>query len=919
MAGAADEADTTVDATSVHTLQDLAEVLRRLRRRHARRRNDSELTVRELARRSGYAYSVISEYLSGKVLAPTDRFDVLIRLLGASAAEQRALATARDRVAEQRRARHRSPAAGTVPRELPPDVYGFIGRERELAQLDRMAGAGIVAITGTAGVGKTALAVRWAYRARFPDGCLYADLRGYDRQQPVRPEHALAWFLRSLGVGGADIPHDRAERAARYRTMLADRRMLVVLDNVRDTEHVHPLLPGGSGNAVLVTSRDSLTGLVVRHGARRISLDPLPEAEAIELLRLLIGARVTDEPGVAASLARRCVRLPLILRLVAELASTRPGSSLADLDAELADVTHRLDRLDGDGEPTIASRAVFSWSYRNLDQAAAQAFRLMGLHPGTHLDDYALAALAGVGLGPARAALRALSRAHLVQAAGRRRYGMHDLLRAYAAELVAQDPEQDRRAALDRLREQQLYGTSVAMDVLAPFDRNRRPRVADPGLPLPKLADQAAATAWLDQERANLIAAALLADDGGRHASRLARIIVRYLDIGAHHQEAEQLYTRAIEAQDPAAQAHAMISLGIVCWRLGRYQEAVFHHERGLELATTAGDKPGTGRALIGLGILHWQLGRPQESIRCSEQALRLYRELNDPVGQAKVLGNLGKLHTKLGDYAAAVDYHHQALRLFRTAGDDTGTANELCALGAALELCGHLVPALEHLREALAVGRRIGYRETEATALGHLGTVCRRLGRLDEAVEHHERAVELFGEIGDRSGEGYALGYLGADHTRLGQLTTAIEHHQRGLRIAAEIGDDHLAAELLNHLGDAQLAAQRPRRALRSFQQALRKARRTGSRYEQARAERGAARALAATGDAGRAGRRTERALALFTDLGLPEADEVRAELARLSAPAVLPLGGRQGAGTLAADGPVAAGVERPGQAEAP
>jgi hypothetical protein len=244
-------------------------------------------------------------------------------------------------VAEQRRGR----PVGQVPRELPPDVFGFTGRERELTVLDNLLdsrldnrsdglrggtpGVGLItAVAGTAGVGKTALAIRWAHRvaAAFPDGCLYADLRGYDPQRPIRPEQALAWFLRSLGVDGGDIPHEPAERAARYRTLLAGRRMLVVLDNARDTGQVRPLLPGGSGSVVLVTSRDALTGLVVRHGARRIGLDPLTTEEAVELLGVLIGSRVAEQPLVAASLAQRCVRLPLMLRLVARCSRGPTGS-----------------------------------------------------------------------------------------------------------------------------------------------------------------------------------------------------------------------------------------------------------------------------------------------------------------------------------------------------------------------------------------------------------------------------------------------------------------------------------------------------------------------------------------------------------------------------------------------------------------
>ena len=889
-------ADSTLaEVHGVGTLDELSEVLRQLRRRHARSRNDSELTVRELARRSGYAYGVISEYFSGKALPPTDRFDVLIRLLGASATEQRALATARDRVAEQRRTRRPSVP---VPRELPPDVYGFTGRAAELGALDQLLdqpgegpGVGLIsAVAGTAGVGKTALALRWAHRvgSRFPDGCLYVDLRGYDPDRPVRPAEALAGFLRSLGVDGADIPHDEAERAARYRSLLAEARMLIVLDNARDTDQVRTLLPGGPGCVVLVTSRDTLTGLVARHGAHRVGLDPLTPAEAVELLGVLLGRRVADEPDAAAALAHRCARLPLTLRLVAELATGRAEATLAELDAELADVRHRLDRLDAGGDPRTASRAVFSWSYRQLAADTARAFRLLGVFPGREIDPCAMAALAGTDLGRARSALADLARAHLVQPVRADRYGMHDLLRAYAADLAAGDPEHDRRAALARLHEQQLHACSLAMDLLAPFDRDRRPKVPDSGWPVPELTDLASAFAWLDLERANLVATAVRAAEHGwpGHASQLAAILLRYLDTGAHYQDAELLYGTVVDTAAPADRAHALTSLGIVCWRLGRYSDAVAHHELALEVASEIGDRAEQARALIGLGIVYWQLGRTADTLRSNQRALELYRELGDRIGQARVVGNLGNVHHGLKNNDVAVAHHRQALRLFREIGDPAGVANELSGLGSVLQEQGHFIEAMGHLQEALALAVQAGYRETEAQVLNNLGIVYRRLGRLADALEHHRRALELVQHIGDRCAEGYTLGYLGAVHQRMSEHADALEHHHRGLEIADEIGDDHLTAELLNHLGDALLASSPPLDALGCYQRALTITHRTGNRYQRGHAHNGIAAVLAAAGDTPAARGHWEQALALYTELNVPEADEVRAQLARLVEP---------------------------------
>ena len=356
-----------------------------------------------------------------------------------------------------------------VPRQLPSDVPAFTGRAAELADIGRrLTGAAdgeegttatIFTVSGTAGVGKTALAVHWAHQAarQFPDGQLFVNLRGYDPGQPMTAADALAGFLHALGVPGQDMPLEESDRAAHYRSLLAGRRMLVVLDNAGDVEQVRPLLPGSPRCAVFVTSRDSLAGLVARDGAQRIDLDLLPQKDAVGLLRTLIGARVDADPEAAAALASRCSRLPLALRVAAELAAARPATSLTDLAGELADQGQRLDVLEADSDPRTAVRAVFSWSYQHLDPAAARMFRLAALHPGPDLDSCAAAALTLSGASQARKLLDQLTRVHLIQPAGPGRYGLHDLLRAYAAEQAAADGEEERRAALTRLFDHYLH------------------------------------------------------------------------------------------------------------------------------------------------------------------------------------------------------------------------------------------------------------------------------------------------------------------------------------------------------------------------------------------------------------------------------------------------------------------------------
>jgi hypothetical protein len=346
------------------------------------------------------------------------------------------------------------------PRQLPAAAPHFCGRSAELTALRRItdepAGAGLpttIAVAGAAGVGKTTLALRWAHEValRFPDGQLHVDLRGYDPGLPVPSAEVLAGFLRSLGVPESGIPADQTERAAYFRSLLAGQRVLVVLDNARSAEHVRPLLPATPGCTAIVTSRDSLAGLVVRDGAQRVDLDLLPLTDAVRLLRSLIGDRVEADPAAAQTLAVQCACLPLALCGAAELAAARPAAPLADLVWQLGDRHQRLDLLDGGGDPRTAVRGVFSWSYRHLDRDSARAFRLLGLHPGTDIEPCAGAALMGTTVAHARRLLTSLARAHLIRPVGQARYAMHDLLRVYAAELAAAC-DSDCREALRRLQ-----------------------------------------------------------------------------------------------------------------------------------------------------------------------------------------------------------------------------------------------------------------------------------------------------------------------------------------------------------------------------------------------------------------------------------------------------------------------------------
>jgi DNA-binding SARP family transcriptional activator/tetratricopeptide (TPR) repeat protein/DNA-binding XRE family transcriptional regulator len=750
------------------------------------------------------------------------------------------------------------PPERETPGQLPCAVAHFVGRAAELAALNatlsQPADRTIVisAIAGAAGVGKTALAIHWAHQIaeRFPDGQLYVNLRGYDPDQPVPAADALAGFLRALGVPGQDVPPEEDERAARYRSLLAGKRMLVVLDNAGSADQVRPLLPATPACTVVVTSRDALAGLVARDGATRLDLDLLPLEDAVGLLRGLIGARVDAAPDAAAELAGQCCRLPLALRVAAELAASQPRVPLAELTSELADLMHkRLDLLAAGGDRRTAVRAVFSWSYQHLGADAAGTFRLLGLHPGPDFEPYAVAALTGKTAERARQILDELARAHLIHIPSPGRYGLHDLLRAYAWELTAACDGAAGHEGLTRLFDYYLYTAATAMDTLYPAERRRRPRIPPPASSCPAVTGIAAARTWLDTERATLAAVAASTATSGwpGHATRLAVTIFRYLETGGY-------YAEIIATHDPARRA-----------------------------ARDTGDRTAEAEALRGLIVTDLRQGRYQQAADGLQQALAMYREAGNQAGEARALGNLGITGLLQGRYKQAVGYLKQALAVHRQTGDQVGQARQLSNLSLVELRLGNYRQASQHLRQALTISRENGDRSSEAYALSNLGVVSLRLGHHQQASEHLDQALTICREIGNRDCEAYAVRNIGVVESRQGNHQQASEHLDQALTMCRENGDRSSEAEALNSLAEVLLAGGRPGDAQEQQAMALRLASQIDDRYEQARAHNGLARCHIAAGSAGRARQHWERALTLYTALGVPEAAQVRAQLAAL------------------------------------
>jgi len=704
-----------------------------------------------------------------------------------------------------------------APAQLPGDVDAFTGRIGELAALDKLAamigpsggagqpGAGpaamVICVSGTAGVGKTALVVHWARRARgaFPDGQLHVNLRGYDPGRPVPAGDALAGFLRALGMPGQDIPRELDERAAAYRTLLDGRRMLVVLDNASTVEQVRPLLPGSPSSLVVVTSRDSFAGLVARHGARRLDLDTLPQQDAVALLRALIGDRAEIQPDATEMLARQCARLPLALRVAAELAATSPAMTVAQLVGELADEQRRLDLLDAGGDPGSAIRSVFSWSYGHLPDEPARAFRLLGLNQGPDLDAHAAAALTGVRPAQARHTLELLARTHLIHRTRPGRYGLHDLLRAYAADLaVAEDAEGERHAALTRLFDYYLAAAAAAMDTLVPAERHLRPPVHGLSVPAPPAAgtaNLAAARAWLDTERAVLVAVSTHASAHGwpAHATRMAGTLYRYLETGGHYVDAVTIHSAARRAArrtgDRAAEATALTNLGIVDWRQGRYRQAACHHRQALRISREIGDRFGEAIALNNLGIIYERQGRYRQAADHYRQTAALSADLDDRSGEARALANLGGIDCLLGRYEQAAGRLHRALVLFRQISDHQGEAAVLAGLGVVEGQQGRYESATENYHQALSLAIQIGDRPGEVEAHNGAGAVLLAAGQPGQARAQHRAALALARRIGDKYEQARAHDGLALTYRATGDHGRARYHWEHALALFTVLG----------------------------------------------------------------------------------------------------------------------------------
>lgn len=813
--------------------RDLGQALADLRRA-------ARLTQEELAERSGMSVRGIRKLEGGLVARPRrSSLEALAQGLGLRDED-------RQRFVDHQRGMPAVPPAlaGTptraVPRQLPPPPPKLVGRRAELDELDRSpspeydAHAAIFTIAGTAGIGKTALATWWAHQAadRFPDGQLFVNLRGFDPSaEPAAPTDVLHGFLVALGQRPENITPSLEERVGLYRTVTADRRVLVVLDNARDVEQVRPLLPASPGSVAVVTSRNRLAGLVAEHGAQPLPLDLLSSDAAVELLGSRLGRGPSYQHEQLAALSEGCARLPLALVVAAARLAITPEPSI---ESVVDDLTHRHSKLDTlhTGDPHTSARNVFSWSYRQLSPTSARTFRLLGLHPGTDFDAFAAAALTDCTIGQAQDALRTLARAHLIHEHAADRYAMHDLLWTWAAECAASDETaRDREAALARLLAIYQHTAGTAVTLCTPRARAQVREIPAPATPGPRIDDSGQASAWLHTERHNLIAVALHAAESGmpNYTVELAAVLFSYLRLTGMDAEAIRLHDVAArsatgpdrastmlrlgashemlghgsdavttlqealrlsrESDDKDTEVRVLQALAMLQKRVGRYDACLTYYQRALDVADSLGDRVREGVVRNDLGGHLLLLGRNEEALAHLRAALAIAEDGDDPQGACAARANLGELHQRLGDDATAVDQLSQALSLARAVDYREAAIQILSSLATLEARVGQRHQALQHHREAVEAAREASRPLLEVLALTSYGNTLRRIGRPDDALGCHGEALGLLGPAVGQLQFAELHEGLGDDYHDVGDSRCASEHWRQALTVYRQLG----------------------------------------------------------------------------------------------------------------------------------
>ncbi|MDT0443803.1 ATP-binding protein [Streptomyces johnsoniae] len=708
----------------------------------------------------------------------------------------------------------------------------------------------VCVIAGTAGAGKTSLALRWAHqvRGRFSDGQLYINLRGYDPGRPVTPSKALHRFLTALGTSADSIPADPDAAAALYRSLLAERAMLIVLDNAATAAQVRPLLPGNTRCLAVVTSRSRLSGLAIRDGAHRLTLGTLPEHEAVALIRAVTaGYRPEDDAEQLAQLARQCAHLPLALRIAAERAATHPHLGIDDLIADLRDESALWDALSaGEDDEADAVRSVFTWSYRALPADAARLFRLLGLHPGPEFGLAAASALAGTHINRTRQLLDTLVGAHLLEQTAPDRYEFHDLLRAYAADQArSEEPPARRTAALRRVLDWYLHTADAAQIWLEPEEAHLSLDPLDGAVSPLSFSDYDAAANWSEHEHANLLAATRAAEAGGLGTYAWKLPAVLYL------------------AQAPSASALDWLDAGLI----------------GLAAARRLGEREGEATLLEELGMTHARLNDLIAAEECHRGALAIRRELGNRYGEANSLNLLGLTHLNRRQLSAAGDHFEQAIALFKDVGARHFEAVARANLALTHYRAGRLVAAEEISLDVLSYQRAAGNRLSEGNSLWTLSDIQCERGDAEAALHSAQQAVEIALGLRNQFAEAIWLISLGNAQQALGQYAEALASHQRSAALHRRLRNRSREALAWLGTGETYRRLERHREAADFHRRAAVTFQELGDTWHEAVALDALATVLAED-DADQARRHRTRALALIAGYDDLRAGRLRADI---------------------------------------
>ncbi len=707
--------------------------------------------------------------------------------------------------------------SAAVPAQLPAYATDFTGRHEYLRELDDLLSvteARTIVICGTAGVGKTTLAAHWAQRSkeRFPDGQLHVNLHGFSGQEPMKPAEALTRFLHSLGIPPGEVPANVDEASALFRSLLVDKRVLILLDNAVSADQIRPLLPGAADCLVLITSRNRLSRLVAHDGARRISLDVLPMEDAVALLDKLLGARSVAEAVAISDLAQACARLPLALRIAAAAIADRPHQRVTDFVHALAD-GDPLDVLSVTDDQQAAVRTAFDVSYQALPEETKRLFCMIGAFPGADFTIAAVAALADIDVTPAGRILDQLAAMHMIEQTSHQRYAFHDLLRSYAGKRCqAHIAEAERLAGLRRLCGYYLAMTDAGARQVSPqmFRLEVASALAHRGEPA--FADPREAVEWLDSERENLVAVTQVAERERLHplAWLIADSLRGYLDLRQNKPDwlaiAESGLAAATDAGHLAGQAAAHHNLALVCRSAGQFERAFNHLAQARTLSREAGWTEGHTAALCNLGILYAHQGRMREAIEHYGQALDANRRTHKLAGIAVNLGNLAEAYRQMNELPHAMALTTEALSLYTEIDAPTGCGIALVNLGGMHQELGDSELALSYVERGLAIHRKLSDLHHEAEALSELSRVHCAVGRPDAAVSAAKAALEINETQGNRSLEADARNSLAAALAALGHTQDAIKHYKRALAVSAAAGA--LYYEIVASIGLACLLA---------------------------------------------------------------------------------------------------------------